>query len=168
MVYAERTTNYNFWNNILIGARNRSSDPVGVSPYTIACYNHYLNADTNLTTIRNNYCQGSQSAGFILPFTSCSSINETTGSYNNTAGSAHVGFIFSNYEGDKGCVAAKYARAYGCQIGVSANPNATQVQWSYLMLGDNKRGIGLRFRGQNVTRNNLLLTNTWISPISRP
>lgn len=151
----------------MIGARNRSNY-IGGAYETIACYYQYIYSDNSDVTIRENVCQGSQGLGFLIPFTACDNLNANTGYTKNTAGSCRIGFVMNHYNTNNNCKTAGYLNAYGCDIGITSNPNALELRWDRLMLADNKRALGLRFAGSSQNNNNLFLKNSWISAVSRP
>lgn len=180
IVSAERTSSYSFKNNIMVGARNLSDTNVATAE--IACYSHYSNvgaANAALTnvTVKDNICQGSQGIGFILPFQKCDDFTATSNDYQNTVGSAKIGYLLTNptsvpvgnTPAPIVCKTARYLKAYGCEIGITSNPEASGVIWHKLMLADNKRALGLRFGGVVNQRNNsVTITDSWISAVSRP
>ena len=171
----EGQINYSFTNNLMIGARVlRSYEPLNASapiPDDVACYHQFksLNWATDNNMVTDNLCQGSQLEGFVLPFTPCASTGVTSTSFaRNTAGTCAIGFLLN---GNGSCLAAQTLYAYACTVGVMANPpNTTRLQYSNLMLADNKRGLTLRNGYLNTTgdSNVAVVSNSWFSALSRP
>ena len=126
LVYTENTESYTFTHNVMIGARNRSGSTEGDGD-TIACFNQQRNHNATNDVVQDNICQGSQGAGFIIPWTSCGHLSQESGYVRNTAGSADIGFVLIDQNLLYQCKTAGHLRAYGCNIGITSNPHATRV-----------------------------------------
>lgn len=103
MVYAENTYQYKFTNNVLVGARNRTSMIGSFVGDDIACYSQYAvkwedeEEDEVFNFVQNNLCQGSQGTGFNFPHTPCQYLGSEFGFTNNVAGSSGIGFLLSGH-----------------------------------------------------------------------
>lgn len=66
IVYAQNVYEYNFTNNVLVGARNRSSMIGSFTGDDVACYSQYTALDwaVDHNIVQNNLCQGSDTTGF--------------------------------------------------------------------------------------------------------
>jgi len=166
LVYTEGAESFYFRNNTLIGARNRTKAPTG-NTESIAAF--VLTTQGTNVSVKSNTAHGSQGTGFILPFVGCTDLKANGNYEKNIAGTAKIGFVFSDAGVTSDCKAAGFLAAYACEIGVTANPTATSVVWDNLQLADNGRALGLRFNAktENSNNNSLFLTNSWISAVSR-
>jgi hypothetical protein len=172
IVSVEGQYDYKFTNNLMIGARSRVSMQGAVLGDEIACYQQYkpvdMAVDNNL--VQNNLCQGSELEGFVFPFIPCQFIGlGNVGFIDNTAGSTIIGFMFNVVPGD--CIGGEKIRAYSNEIGYLCNPlGPSMAKYDNFLLADNGRGMGLR-NGNAVAggdNNTAVLTNSWISAVSRP
>lgn len=160
--------NFDFTNNLFIGVTARPSVPFGGE--LVACFAtfDYISPSANVN-VNNNLCLGSQGHGFAVPHIKCDQL-ETNPFRDNTAGSCQIGFIFNNIAAADGCKGFSYARAYGCQIGQICGPGGSKSIWfdNFIMV-DNQRGITLKMGGSEGTTNHTaLLTNSYVSTLSRP
>jgi hypothetical protein len=140
----------------------------GMTGGCLSTYN-YINPTTDAVSIKNNYCLGSSSYGFIFPFILCDQL-EINPMANNTAGSCQVGFIFNNIESNDICKAFSYIKAYACKIGQISNPmDTSQLNFEHFILADNQRGATLKFGdSQDDVEHIALFSYSYITAISRP
>jgi hypothetical protein len=89
--------NYNFTNNLLIGARKR--DEIDYLYETqmvddVACYEQYIPIDfaNDQVNVSFNLAQGSEGEGFVFPATTCDLIDRYN-FHDNTAGSCETAFM---------------------------------------------------------------------------
>jgi hypothetical protein len=127
-----------FEDNLIVGVVGSS----GTSPASCFSSYSYIDLSQGSVSVRNNFCQGSQGYGFIIPHIGCDEIDSNPFAY-NTAGSCNIGFIFNNI--GKDCQASSYLSAYACNIGQLANPDTSTIKYSYFILADNKVAAVLKF-----------------------
>jgi hypothetical protein len=104
----DSASDFTFTNNLIVGAGS-ACFAVANSPTT-----------SDKMQVRDNFCQGSQWLGFILPLISCDQLDYNPFAY-NTAGSCAIGFQLSSSEAQ--CQAFSYLSAYACSTGQTANPS---------------------------------------------
>ena len=155
--------NFNFNNNLMIGAVKR---PSTVFSDLIACLNMYQAFDVNsrLVSVTNNLCQGSQGHGFVIPTVPCADIDSYPFA-DNIAGSCQVAFILN--KASSTCIASKGLIAYASQIGQIINPAVSELRFSNFIMADNQRALSLRVGGGSKKKT-LWLNDSYIAAISRP
>ncbi len=142
-VVADRVKTFTYSSNLMIGVMDSSTGCFSISGYI---------APTGDISVKDNFCLGSASYGFNLPFIKCNELEENPMG-NNTVGSARVGFIFNNIKTYGNCKAFSYLKAYGCKIGQIANPpSTTKLVFEHFVLVDNERGVTLKYADQSNSR----------------
>lgn len=168
-VQAKSITNFQFTNNLFIGIVERPTMAFGSE--LVACFAtyDYINPATDNVVVQNNFCLGSQGHGFAFPHIKCSEL-ETNPFKGNTAGSCQIGFIFNNIPTSDGCKAFSYINAYASQIGQICGPiSTTSMIYKNFVMVDNQRGATLKFgHGEGTSNHTGILTNSYISAVSRP
>jgi hypothetical protein len=109
------TYEFTFEDNLIVGVVGGS----GMVPPSCFASISYVDLSYGSVNVHDNFCQGSQGYGFIIPHIGCDDLDLNPFS-SNTAGSCNVGFIFNSISQD--CQASSYLRAYACNIGQLANP----------------------------------------------
>ena len=140
------TSGFIFEDNLIVGVVGSS----GIVPASCFLRYSYVDLSEGSVSVRNNFCQGSQGYGFIIPHIGCDEIDSNPFAH-NTAGSCNVGFIFNSIAKD--CQASSYLSAYACNIGQLANPDTTTIKYTNFILADNKIGAVLRF-GNSINSDN--------------
>lgn len=170
LVYLEEAGFTSISGNLMIHAQKRDDLNYGPGLYdNSAClyFNDVFDYKTASNSVYGNLCQGSDGIGFGLPHVNCDFLDNEL-FYDNTVGSATVGFIYNKNTLLQTCQGASNIKAYSCAIGLMANPAGyPQLSYSTMMFAENQRGLTLRFAHLG-NDNYAKVTKTWFSPFVRP
>lgn len=113
-------------NNLMIGATPDTTYS-GQMYDMISCIDMYTdyNPATDMISVHDNICQGSNGPAFLFPLTPCDQI-DNMGYYNNTASACMIGHAFNSNGG--GCSVAAWIKTFHCDRGMLMNVDATQLQ----------------------------------------
>lgn len=121
--------NYNFTNNLLTEARNRSELNLAgtLTVDDVACYEQFTQIDhaNAKISVTKNLAQGCQGQGFVFPFSPCTYLDNYRFA-GNTAGSCVVAFMIDRLAGQQ-CIGSSGLIGYASQIGLMANPPGSQT-----------------------------------------